>query len=265
MNLKIFFSALLMLSIFSNCQAESNEVSAGKTFYRGFLIDNVYHSENDGDIHYNIRVPSDYDGSEAYALFITLSGWEGLYFQGVAENLRQEDFGPEAVKYNPKMIVVAPQLNDWGMTSARQTVALAEYLLREYSIDRKKIYINGYSGGGETLSLVMELSPELFTAVLFVSSKWDGKMEKLSAARTPLYIAIGENDSYYGSGYAKKAYSGLKNLYEKQGLKESEIDKILVLDVKNQEYFSSRGVKDQHAGGGLFAHDSEIMGWLFSK
>ena len=55
------------------------------------------------------------------------------------------------------MIIVAPQLNDWKETSARQTIALTRYFLGHYNIDPQKVYLNGYSGGGETGSLVMEI------------------------------------------------------------------------------------------------------------
>ena len=96
----------------------SYNVYAGTETYRGFLIDNVYHSQNDGEIHYNVYIPESYDGSRPYALFFTLPGYEGLYFQGVARNLEAEAFGFEALDYNEKMIVVAPQLSDWGETSA---------------------------------------------------------------------------------------------------------------------------------------------------
>ena len=102
----------------------SASVTEGTEEYRGFLIDNVLHSENDGDIHYHLYVPDSYDGSEPYAIFFTLPGYEGLYFQGVGENLYSENFAFTAQEYNPKMIVVAPQLSDWGETSADQTIAL---------------------------------------------------------------------------------------------------------------------------------------------
>ncbi len=39
---------------------------------------------------------------EPYALYFTLPGYEGLYFQGVASNLQSEEFGFEAQKYNEK-------------------------------------------------------------------------------------------------------------------------------------------------------------------
>lgn len=36
-----------------------------------------------------------YDGTKEYALYVTLPGYQGLYFQGVGENIRTEDFGFE--------------------------------------------------------------------------------------------------------------------------------------------------------------------------
>ena len=239
-------------------------VTSGKEYYEDFLLDNVLHTVEKEDIHYNLYVPQSYDGSKAYALFVTLPGWEGLYFQGVSENLKWEKFGQQAGKYVQDMIVVAPQLDDWEDTSARQAITLTKYFLAAYNIDSKRVYINGYSGGGETLSLVLEKEPELYAAALHISSKWDGRdYSRLIKARTPLYFAIGENDSYYGSEYVKKAYKKLKTLYREAGLTDKEIDKILVLDVKDQKYFTERGFDDQHAGGCSFAFDEDIMGWLF--
>lgn len=127
----------------------SDAVTEGTEEYRGFSLDNVLHSENDGDIHFNLYVPDSYDGSEPYALFFTLPGYEGLYFQGVGENLYSETFGFEAQNYIPDMIIVAPQLSDWGETSANQTIALVEYFLENYNIDESRVFAEGYSGGGQ--------------------------------------------------------------------------------------------------------------------
>lgn len=239
-------------------------VTEGTEEYRGFVIDNVFHSTTDGDIHYNVYIPESYDGSEAYALYFTLPGYEGLYFQGVAANIQSEEFGFEAQKYNEKMIIVAPQLSDWGEPSANQTIALVEYFLEAYNIDRSKVYGNGFSGGGETMSQVMGKRPDLFTAYLQVSSQWDGEYEPVVEQRLPVYFAIGRNDEYYGSGPSQEAYNTLHDLYVQQGLSETEIDELLVLDIKEHEYFTDRGMSNEHGGGGLFAYDEEIMGWLFS-
>lgn len=228
----------------------------------GFLNDNVFHSVERADVHYSLYVPGSYDGSEPYALFLTLPGWEGLYFQGVGANMG-EDFGPEALNYNNKMIVLSLQLNDWGDTSAEDTIALTEYFLERYNIDRSKVYLLGYSGGGETASIVMGKCPELYTAGVIASAQWDGDLAVLVDAATPVYMVIGEDDSYYGSESLKRAYEKLYKMYEAQGMNESEIGSVLVLDVKEQDYFTERGIRDQHEGGLQFAYDREIMGWLF--
>ncbi len=240
-------------------------VTEGTEEYRSFVIDNVFHSVSEGDIHYNVYIPESYDGSRPYALYFTLPGYEGLYFQGVAANIQSEEFGFEAQKYNSEMIVVAPQLSDWGETSANQTIALVEYFLEQYNIDSSKVYGNGFSGGGETMSIVMGKRPELFTAYLQVSSQWDGEYESVVEQRLPVYFAIGRNDEYYGLEPTREAYDTLHALYEKQGLTDAEIDELLVLDVKEHTYFTDRGMSNEHGGGGLFAYDEEIMGWLFSR
>lgn len=240
------------------------EVTEGTETYRGFQMDNVLHAP-EGDIHYHIYVPETYDGSEPYALFLTLPGYEGLYFQGMGQNLYSENFAFEALNYNDHMIVVAPQLSDWGETSAEQTIALTEYLLGHYNIDQERVYTEGYSGGGETMSQVMGMRPDLFTAYLQCSSQWDGAYEPVVEARVPVYFVIGESDEYYGSGPSQEAYDSLHELYEQAGLSQAEIDQLLVLDIKDADYFRDGGAPNQHGGGNLFAQDPEIMGWLFKQ
>ena len=158
------------------------------------------------------------------------------------------------------MIIVAPQLSDWGQTSANQAIELVQYFLRHYTINPSKVYINGYSGGGETLSLILEKKPELFVAAVMCSSQWDGAYEPVAEAKTPVYFVIGESDEYYGAEPFKR-----HDLYREQGLSESDIDKLLVLDIKGKDYFEGTPVTYQHGGGYLFCRDKEIMGWLFNR
>ena len=240
-------------------------VTQGTEEYRGFQVDNVYHSPKNGDIHYQSYFPDSYDGKKKVALYVTLPGYQGLYFQGVAENLKTEDFAFEAKKYNKDMIILAPQLEDWEETSADQTIALVEYFLDNYPVNPARVYINGYSGGGETLSLVLAKRPELFAGALMCSSQWDGEYELVTKARTPVYFVIGEDDEYYSQKPFQDAYRKLHDIYKKQGLSEKKIGKLLVLDVKGDSYFEGTGVTYQHGGGSLFCRDQEIMGWLFAQ
>ena len=241
-------------------------VTSGTDEYRGFLLDNVLHSQDNGDIHYNVYIPDSYDGSEPYALYFTLPGYQGLYFQGVGQNIKTEEFGFVAQDYNEKMIIVAPQLNDWGETSANQTIALVEYFIEHYNIDQSQVYANGYSGGGETMSLVMAKRADLFTAYLHASTKWDGDYEAVIENRTPVYIARGKDDEYYGSQPSQETYDELYHLYKNEGLSDDEINELLVLDLKDENYFTSQGMTNQHGGGAaLFVKDEQIMSWLFDK
>lgn len=229
---------------------------------RGMEVDDLLRNTPAGDIHFSLHVPEDYDGSAPYALYVHDPGWEGLYFQGVGANL-QEDFAFVANDYVQDMIVVTPQLDDWGDTSARKTVALTRWFLANYNIDASRVYLSGYSGGGKTISLVMDQAPELYRRVLHMSSQWDGSGDALVAAQVPLRFDIGESDDYYGSGPARDAYAQLRQKYLDAGIAEADIDRLLTLDVKPASYFASFD-GGQHAGGAaLFAHDADIMGWLF--
>ena len=245
-------------------QMDDFYVTEGSETYREFVLDNILHTEEQGDIHFNLYVPESYDGNTPFALFITLPGYEGLYFQGVGQNLKSEAFAFEAQEYNQEMIILAPQLSDWGETSADQTILLTEYYIENYNIDPDRVYLHGMSGGGETGSIVMGKRPELYAAYLATSTCWDGDLEVLAQARTPVYMAIGDEDSYYGSEPLTEAYQQLYSTYRDMGLTEREIDDILVLDIRSQEFFSEYGFQDQHAGGQAFAYDSRAMGWLFS-
>ena len=81
----------------------------------------------------------------------------------------------------------------------------------------------------------------------------------MTEAKTPVYFVIGESDEYYGSEPFKEAYQILYELYAEQGLAKSEIDNLLVLDIKEKNYFAGTKVTYQHGGGYLFRISSEIF------
>jgi predicted peptidase len=192
-----------------------------------FEIDLVYHSNSNRNIHYSAYIPSNIDRLDDINMYITLPGWEGLYFQGVGTNL-QEDFAYIAKELNKNMIILALQLDDWQEQSASETIELTEYYKEKYNV--RNIYINGYSGGGETLSLVLNKRADLYDRALLVSSKWNGNIDNVVEQKIPLYFYIGENDSYYGSGSFIDTYNKIYEQYKKEGMNQEDIDKILVLD-----------------------------------
>lgn len=242
-----------------------SDVTAGTEVYQGFLMDNVLHAGNAGDVHFHIYVPDSYDGSEPYPLFLTMSGYGGMYFQGVGANLTEEPFALWARQQYPDMIIVAPQMEAWGETYADQVLALMDYLLSEYQVDENRIYAEAFSAGGVTMSFVLEQRPDLFCVYIHCCSSWPADPTPVVKTRLPVYIAVGEQDEYFGSEPSREIYEELRELYRQQGFSGEEIDRLLVLDVKDDAYFSERGVEKQHEGGVLFGEDPEIMGWLFEK
>lgn len=246
-------------------QVEGAVFTEGSRTDRGFTVDDAL--ETGGrTLHFSLHVPDSYDGSRPFALYIACPGWEGLYFQGVGANL-QEDFPFVANSYVPDMIVASPQLDDWHETSAEDVIALTEWLLQAFSIDPSRVYLSGNSGGGETISTVLGMRPELYRRALHTISQWDGDVDVLAEARVPVYLAIGEHDDYYGSAPDERAYQKICDAYRERGLAEDEISELVTLDVKPTSYFTERGLAEnasQHMGGGaLFPHDEQIMGWLF--
>lgn len=265
----IILAAILIINqnkIIENNESDANEIEGtsqnSSRQEADFQIDLVYH--NDGrDIYYSAYIPENIDSLSSVNLFITLPGWEGLYFQGVGVNLQYEDFAFTAQDINPSMIVLAPQLEDWQEQSASDTIALTKYYQDNYNIN--KTYIEGYSGGGETLSLILDSNADLYDGALMVSSQWDGGYEDVVNSSLPLYFFIGEDDDYYGSDNFKETYQTLHDLYVEAGLSEQEIKEILILDVRDENYFKEHGFSSQHAGGSNAAHEKYIMNWLLTK
>ncbi len=67
----------------------------------GFIVDNVLHSDTQGDIHFSSYIPESYDGSEPYALFVTLPGWRGCTFRAwVRTSVKAILLKQEIILYN---------------------------------------------------------------------------------------------------------------------------------------------------------------------
>lgn len=232
------------------------------------MLNNVL-SGADGDIHYTYYLPNDYDESKSYPMLMTLPGWSEKFYTIETTPLTENEYAlKNAEAWMDEVgdiIVVSPSLTDWGDKSARQTIELTEYFINNFAVDKERIYAAGHSAGGETLSRVIDMRPDLFAAYLHSASQWDGGYEAAARYRVPIYICMSERDEYYGPERARDAYEGLKSAYEAEGLSDAEIDDLLVLDLKEDAYFEGRLIGSYHGSGQLFAYDSEIIDWMISR
>ena len=77
----LFFTAVIVSLSIYNVQGQAiserldEKIEYGTEAVRGFLFDNVLHSEGSGDIHFGLHIPESYDGGKPYALFVTLPGY----------------------------------------------------------------------------------------------------------------------------------------------------------------------------------------------
>ena len=223
----------------------------------------------DGNIHYTYILPAGYDESKTYPMLMTLPGWSNLFntieTTPLTENRYADGNAAAWTDLGGDFIVVSPSLTDWGEKSARQTIELADYFVENFPVDPKRIYAAGFSAGGETLSRVVDMRPELFAAYLHISSQWDGGFENAASARLPVYIFIAENDEYYGSAQARRAYASLREAYAAEGMTDEEIDGLLVLDVRDDEFFNDLGIYSYHGGGGVAANQQDIILWMLGR
>ncbi len=254
---------------------EGVTVETGTSEYEGFVIDNVMtFTDIPETLNYQLYIPKSYDGTKPYALYITLPG-HGSYFDNDgdnAENVRDESFATGSIKYNENMIVAAPHLleiagryediADEFEVHSEQVIKLTQYLLANYNIDKNKVYISGYSRGGRVMSVICTKRPDLYSAALSISSKWEGDESVIVKNRLPIYFVIGRDDESFGSEPVSTTYEKIVSEYEKEGLTPEEIAKLAVLDIKDSDYFTSKGYDSQHIGADLFASDDNVMNWL---
>ncbi len=260
-----------------SAEEQGVSVTQGTSEIEGFSVDNVMHfSDGLRDLHFHLYIPPDYDGSKPYALYITLPG-HGAYIyrtEDIGLNLTQEGYAVNSRKYNDRMIVAAVQLEDIEGEfeniedefdiHVEQVIRLTEYLISNYNIDRDKVCISGYSRGGRVMSRICARRPDLYRAVLDVSSDWETDISVIVKNSLPVYFVIGEEDEAFGSDPFRNTYEEIVSMYKEEGLSEEEIGKLVVLDIKGQEYFEGKDCESQHIGGEkLFSEDESVMGWLF--
>ncbi|HJA35034.1 MAG TPA: prolyl oligopeptidase family serine peptidase [Firmicutes bacterium] len=217
----------------------------------------------EGPIHYSYILPEGYDGKTDYPLVVTMPGYDRMWFgeDSAGSNLDWNGFLAWTRLEEP-MIVVSAQLTDWGQRSARQAVELTEYFLQNFAVDENRVYGAGYSAGGETMSQVVSMRPDLYAAYLHGASQWDGTYEPVAENRVAVYIFMAESDEYYGSQKARDAYAGLRQAYEQTGLSEREIDQLLHLEIPEDAYFNRLGIYNYHGGGNVLFDQPAILEWI---
>lgn len=123
----------------------------------------------------------------------------------------------------------------------------------------------GFSGGGETMSHVLNTRADLFAAYVHVSSQWNGIYDDVIGNRLPVYVFMAASDEYYGAQKARDVRDALTTRYASEGLSDDEVDRLVVLDIPENSYFNRYGISYYHGGGAVAAEKREIIRWVLDQ
>ena len=168
-------------------------------------------SESGKTLDYALFVPEGYDEAQQYPLMLFMSdgtttglgakaqltqGWGGLIWATEAEQAKHPCFVlvPAAT--------VAFALDDYSTSEEVDMIPrLIEELERTYSIDSKRLYTTGQSGGCMTSFHFNVTYPDLFAAALYVSGQWNPELlDKLDGSS--FFYITAKGDSKASSGKA---------------------------------------------------------------
>lgn len=94
--------------------------------------------------------------------------------------------------------------------SAEATLAKLDLLIKTLPIDRKRVYITGYSMGGEGAFDFLTRRPNLFAAAIPICSVADTAKAKL-IYKTPIWAFHGDQDDVNDVKYSRLMITALKN------------------------------------------------------
>ena len=235
--------------------------------FQGFTIDSVF-AGRQGDIHHSYYLPPDYDPARSYPLVVTLPGYGGLLHslddEARGVNVFSDRNALAWAQAEEDVIVLAPQLAG-GSATAAQIIELTEHFLGQYAVDRDRVYAIGYSAGGEMMSRVLNSRADLFAAYVHASSRWNGSYDDVVANRLPSYVFMAENDEYYGPQRAREVHENLSSRYTAQAPTSDEIDRLVILDLPDNQYFNAQGIDYYHDGGQVVSDKKEIVNWVLDQ
>jgi predicted peptidase len=174
---------------------------------------------------YRLLKPKDYDSAKQYPLVVFLHGAG----ERGDDNDKQlvhgmNDFASDKIMEKYPCFVIAPQCptgSSWasfrrnpeqGAEPAKplgQTLDLVESLTKEFSIDKKRLYISGLSMGGFGTWDALVRNPDMFAAAAPICGGGDpAKAEKI--AKLPIWVFHGDADPAVNVERSREMVEALK-------------------------------------------------------
>ncbi len=179
---------------------------------------------------YNLFVPKDYDKTKTYPIvqFIADASTVG---KGVKAPLMQGYGGiiwatDESQTKNPSFVLVPSFAGpDWATNDQWQvsdevgiSFRLLNQVVKDYNIDKNRIYTTGQSMGGMISFYLNSTNPDFFAATIFVGSQWDVNVLKPLTKKSFFYIVSAGDDK------ASKGMKEVGNLLNTNGVKFGSVE-----------------------------------------
>ncbi|MEU6148076.1 PHB depolymerase family esterase [Streptomyces sp. NPDC047081] len=179
-------------------------------------------ADTDRSLQYNLFVPKNYDKSKSYpmVLFMHDGGTTSTNpLITLTQGLGAVVWASESEQAKHECFVLAPQFTSEddegsnGNAEALKTIkGLIESLADKYSIDRKRLYTTGQSGGTIT-SIALDFTyPDLFAASFLVAGQWDDLTQVKPLAKQKIWAVVSQGDEQ-----AYPGMTGIMDTLEKQG------------------------------------------------
>lgn len=188
----------------------------------------VYKDPETGcEMPYNLYLPKDYDPNKSYPLVFfvadasaNINNTKTPLFQGNGATVWTE---PEAQTKHP-CIVLAPQytqdlVQSIGMMTTDENVwtpglTLVTHLLQDtiknYAVDKTRIYGTGQSQGGMTNIAISDRYPDLFAAQWLVACQWNvQEMAAMKDKKLWITVCEGDNKAFPGMNEATALWESL--------------------------------------------------------
>lgn len=182
-------------------------------------------AETGDSIGYNLFVPKNYDPAKSYPLVLFMhdaGATSNIVTTTLVQGLGAICWASPEDQAKREAFVLAPQfaaqvVNDQSEATSLldTTINLVKKIAGDYSIDTRRLYNTGQSGGA-MMSIAMNIKyPDFFAATYLVAGQWDpAKVAPL--AKDKMWVVLSEGDA--------KAYpteNVMMEIYEKEGAKVS--------------------------------------------
>jgi len=222
-------------------------------------------------VPYAFHIPADYDPARTYPMVVVLPGW-GSGFDGenrgvqVAVDITASAWvQPERTGTDEDVIVLTVQTQRVGTDEeSAAVVALMQSFMDQYSVDRERVYVSGFSWGTTLAYDAMADYPGLFAGALInagfpVSAE---KAAQIAQAGTSIWINHGTSDPVLPVTFGRNSVQTLRTAYVAAGMDAAQAeDLVRFTEYPNEAY----GLPDYHAVVGPVYEDPSILGWLLQQ